>query len=65
MQMVMNDRKHVFLFLSTRNQNIIVEIKILKCMNAWWKSCYALPFWILFFHAMSFFQSWNLLLWRT
>jgi len=34
MQMVMHDRKHVFLFLSTRNQNIIVEIKIMKCMNA-------------------------------
>ena len=45
MQMVMHDRKHVFLFLSTRNQNIIVEIKIMKCMNAWWKTCYALPFW--------------------
>jgi len=30
MQMVMHDKKHVFLFLSTRNQN--VEIKILECM---------------------------------
>jgi len=44
MQMVMHDRKHVFLFLSTRDQNIIVEIKIRKCMNAWWKTCYALHF---------------------
>jgi len=44
MQMVMHDRKHVFLLLSTMNQTIIVEIKILKCMNAWWKTCHAPPF---------------------
>ena len=49
MRMILHDG-NMFSHLKYKGQNIVIEIKILKCMNVWWKTCYALLFfWSFFF----------------